>query len=493
MKTHFVALAASGLLLAGCGSPEVRTIQSTPVLVMDMPPPPGEARPFQLPEIQEITLANGLQVYLVDRDGFPTVAARLTIDAGIEDFSGEEYVLGHSVVHLLRSGTAEWDAESISAMIDSNGIGFSTNSTQEFAQVNASALSPKFSTIVELLGGLVSSPAFPQDRVASKAAELAGEESLSRSRPEFHLERMVRRALAPAGHGFARYSPEPEEFSSLTHATASAAWATKFAPQIARLVIVGDLPDDALSQVEAAFSPWENDGFEDTAVESFEANPCNEAHVVVRANSAQTSIAWLTNAPSRDDAGYYDALLANQVLGGGASARLFMNLREDKSYTYGAYSRFQHSRANNFLRVSSNVRGEVTEGALVEFEYEFDRYSADPLTSDLEDARAYLSGVFPILLETNSAIAGQITSLLNAEQSLDTLNTYRGSVNGVTEEAARAAGGSLFDRSNMVLVMVGERDNVVAPAIAHSSIVYVYYLNGELVETLEGELASTCE
>ncbi|MFT6396859.1 MAG: putative Zn-dependent peptidase [Bradymonadia bacterium] len=493
MKAHYIALAA-GLSLAACGgSPEVRTALSAPVLVTNMPPPPGEARAFQLPEIQETTLANGLQVYLVNRDGFPTVSARLTIDGGIEDFSGESYVLGHSVIHLLRTGTSSWNADAISQMIDANGIGFSTSANEEFAQVNASALSPKFSTIVELIGGLVSSPTFPEDRVTAKAAELAGEESLSRSRPEFHLERMVRRALAPADHSYARYSPESEDFSSVNHESATAAWQSRFAPQIARLVIVGDLPEDALAQVNAAFSQWDNGSFEDTIAEPFTATPCNEAHVVVRENSAQTSIAWLTLAPAQDAPGYYDALLANQVLGGGASARLFMNLREDKSYTYGAYSRFQHSRAQSFLRVSSNVRGEVTEGALVEFEYEFNRYAHDPLTSDLEDARAYLSGVFPILLETNSAIAGQITSLLNGEQNLETLSTYRDSVNAVTEQDARTAGASLFAQDNMVLVMVGERDNVVPTAVAHASIVYVYDLDGALVETLDGEQESTCE
>ena len=478
-----------------CGAPtqiETETIRSAPVLVTNAPPPPGEARPFTLPEISETTLDNGLQVYLVDRPGFPTVSVRLSIDGGTTAFPAD-LALGHALVRLLRTGTASWTAEEISNRLDGNGIRFSTWVDTEVARLDAAALANKLPIILEVMSGLVAEPTFPDDRVAAKVAEFSGDAGLQRARPEFHTGRAIRRAIVPAEHPSARYSPEPEEYLSVTGERARAVWAERVGPQMARLVIVGDLPDDALSQVSSAFSAWERGENEAAVADAITLAPCNIAHVVVRPNSAQTSIAWLGSGLSRLADDFYPALLANQVVGGGASARLFMNLREDKSYTYGAYSRLEHSRDMNVFRVNSNVRGEVTADALIEFEFEFDRYAEDPLTSDLEDARAYLSGVFPIQLETNDALAGRIASLLDDGVPLNHMAEYRELVGAVVEQDALNAGRVLFDRANLTLVMVGEEDNVVPAAIAHASTVHVYDLDGELIETLEGELESTCE
>lgn len=492
MRRLLTAIILSGAIACGGPTVETETVRSAPVLVTNAPPPPGQARPFSLPEIRSETLDNGLQVYLVDRPGFPTVSVRLSIDGGTTAFP-DDLALGDSLVRLLRSGTESWSADEISNHIDGNGIRYGTGVNDEFARLDAAALANKLPLILELLGGLVSEPTFPDDRVAAKVAEFSGEASLSRARPEFHTERAVRRALAPADHPYARYAPEPEDYLAVTGERVRAAWRERVGPQMARLVVVGDLPDDALAQVSSAFSAWERGDAEAAVAQPIELDPCNIAHVVVRPNSAQTSIVWLGDGHSKLAEDFFPALLANQVVGGGPSARLFMNLREDKSYTYGAYSRMDHWRAMNVLRVSSNVRGEVTADALTEFEYEFDRYGQDELTSDLEDGRAYLSGVFPIQLETNDAIAGRIASLLDDGVPLSHLTDYREAVGAVSEEAARAAGEELFDRRDMTLVMVGEEENVVPAAVAHASTVHVYDLDGQLIETLEGELASTCE
>lgn len=485
------------ILTLGCGGttavePELRTIQSTPVRVNDVPPPAGDPRPFDLPEIAESTLDNGLQVYLVDRPGFPTVSVRLSIDGGTTAFP-EDLALGESLVRLLRTGTSTWSADEISTLIDGNGIRFGASVDEERARVEAAALAGKLPIILELISGLVSAPTFPDDRVEAKAGEFAGEAGLARARPDFHAGRAARRAVVPDGHPYARYAADPEDYINVTGERARAAWSERTGPQLGRLVIVGDLPDDVLELVSATFGAWER-----TEADLIEADPivvdtCNDAHVVVRPNSAQTSITWLSDGPSMDADAYYPALLANQVVGGGPSARLFMNLREDKSYTYGAYSGMQHGRAINAFRASSNVRGEVTDDALTEFVYEFGRFGEDPLTDDLEDGRAYLSGVFPIQLETNDAIAGRLASLLDDGIPLSHLREYRAEVAAVTEEEARATGATLFDRLDMTLVMVGEEGNVIPAAVAHASTVYVYDLDGTLIDTLEGEQESTCE
>ena len=259
-------------------------------------------------------------------------------------------------------------------------------------------------------------------------------------------------------------------------------------------VLVGDLPDDIETTVREAFSAWTNEVGMASEAPAVTFTTCNEAHVVVRPNSAQTSIVWVGPGVSVHEDGYITAMVANQVLGGGASARLFMNLREDKSYTYGAYSRLQQFDASAGFRASSNVRGEVTGEAMDEFLYEFRRFASEQLSEDdFDDAVDYLRGVFPIELQTNAQLAGRIAWLLRLGVDLSYLESYRGRVAAVEVDPAAALGADLFDPAELTIVLVGEETEVLAAARARSSRVHVYDLEGELLRTEPGEVSSTCD
>lgn len=487
-------LASSLLIFIGCGgpTPELRTHVSPPMAVTvdpSTPPAPGTPRPYTLPQVLEQTLDNGLRVVLVPREGAPTVSMALHVDAGYTVFEGD-LATPELLVRTLRDGAGDWDALQVAQAFDARGLEWESEVTHDRMAFTISGLATHFEGAVGLLATLVQSPHMSPERVEARRAEYVAELALASSEPSFHVERASRAVLFPADSPLSLAWPTVERVEAVDAAALQQTWRDVVGPANSRLVIVGDVGQDAMQEVVVAFGEWQGEA---TPVElsAPTVSPCNEAAVVVRPNSAQTAIVWLGEGTNKQSDDWFDALLANQVLGGGASARLFMNLREDKSYTYGAYSRLS-PWGDGVFRATAMVRSDVTEPAISEFEYEFARFGQDALEADLSDAQAYLSGVFPIALQTNMQLASQLAALADQDVSFAYLESYRDEVNSADMTAVQARGATLFDRDELALVLVGERDVTVPAAVAHASVVRVYDLDGALIETLEGDLPSTC-
>lgn len=462
------------------------------VVDRSQPPSPGTPRPFTLPAVRSLELPNGLSVTLVDRDGLPTIAARLSVRAG-NDASVDNIAVAHVTARTVRDGTAAWPSpQSVAAFIDGNGIEYGANVEANRATFSADALSNAAEPVLTLLTEVAARPLLADDRVTARRGEYQSELELERSQPAFHRNRLSYRVLF-GDHPYAALYADAEAIAATTPERARAFHSETYRPNRARLVLVGDLPDDVDALLARTLGAWERGGADYAAPASPNLRPCNAAHVVVRPDSAQTSIAWLGVGVDEGTEGFFEALVANQVLGGGASARLFMNLREDKSYTYGAYSVLSELLNAPIFRAQSDVRSDVTLPALQEFLVEFRRLREEPVPADeVGIATSYLSGVFPIQLETNRQLADRLSQLLDLGLPADYLEGYRAAVTAISPESASVAGASLVADGTLELVLVGEEDVVIPAARAVASRVYVYDLDGRLVREEPGELPTTC-
>jgi zinc protease len=471
-------------------------VAPAPALAQDaadrtQPPAPGEPRPYTLPEVVTTTLPNGLEVVLVDRPDFPTLSLRLGIRAG-SDSTGGVPALSDMTARMVREGTDGMDADAIARLIDQNGISYSAQAGTNVTTVAVDGLSTQLDTMLTLLGEVVLQPTFPEDRFRARQQELMGELQLREAQPDFHRSRLTSRVLF-ADHPYGAIV-DSAGVQSLDADALRAFHARTWTAGRSRLVVVGRLPADVQDRIAATFGTWAA-GEEAWAVEApAPIRFCNEAHVVVRPNSAQTAITWVGAAPGPLDPAWLGASVASNVLGGGIIGRLFLNLREEKSFTYGAYSGLRDLAHTAWFSASSNVRGDVTGEALEAFLDEFRRIAGEPLPEgDLADSVGYLSGVFPIELSRNAAVAGRMLSLyLQGHDAAAWLESWRARLSQLSLEQADAAARALVDPDRLLLVMVGESEAVRPAAQAVSSRVYVYDLQGDLVETLDGERPSTC-
>lgn len=495
-RTWMTAAACTWLLACGGGQTaeepagELVTRPMDGLIDRTVAPPPGEPRPFALPSVTQTTLDNGLHVVVVERPSFPTVALRLTVRAGHDSAQGHPAV-AELTTRVLRDGADQKDAAAIARTLDTLGMRYTAATQANRVVLALDGLSTSAVEASALLANLAIRPWLDPERVEARREEYAGEIEVNVAQPSFHRQRLMRRVVF-GDHVYGQ-TASPDDVRAITADDVRAHHAATWGPNRATLYVVGAVDAETVDRIVGLFDGWDAETEAWTPPEPPVVTTCNEAHVVVRPDSAQTSVAWVGPSPTRDDDTWFDTLVANQVVGGGPSARLFMHLREEKSYTYGAYSRPRHYAGISIVTATSDLRGDVTHEALDAFVEEWDR-ARDEIIPDhqLDDARDYLAGVLPIELERNGPLAGYVSDLIDSGLGLAFLDGYRDAVAGVTAEAASAAAADLFGRDDLTLIMVGERELAVPAAQAHASVVHVYDLDGALVETLDGDLDSTC-
>jgi hypothetical protein len=173
----------------------------------------------------------------------------------------------------------------------------------------------------------------------------------------------------------------------------------------------------------------------------------------------------------------------NQILGAGASSRVFMNLREEKGYTYGAYTRLDAKRFAGDFEATAEVRTAVTGDALREFFYELNRIRDEKVSeTELNDAKAFLTGVFPIRAETQEGLTSLIVSQKLYDLPDDYLQTYRDNINGVTIEDVEKAAQKYIQPDRMAIVIVGDGEEVLAQAQSYAEKVEIFDTEGNSQE-----------
>jgi hypothetical protein len=169
----------------------------------------------------------------------------------------------------------------------------------------------------------------------------------------------------------------------------------------------------------------------------------------------------------------------NQVLGAGASSRVFMNLREEKGYTYGAYTRLDMKRLSGDFEASAEVRTAVTGDSLREFFYELVRIRQEPVSDDeLADAKNFLTGVFPIRAETQEGLTNLIVNQHLYDLPADYLQTYRSNIEAVTADEVRQVATKYVRPHELAIVIVGDAGEVLPQAHRYSDVIEIFDTEG---------------
>jgi zinc protease len=200
--------------------------------------------------------------------------------------------------------------------------------------------------------------------------------------------------------------------------------------------------------------------------------------VVDRPASVQSQIAIANLAIKRSDPNFIPLMVANQVLGGSAASRLFMDLREKRSLTYGAYSRLDETVDVGAIRASAAVRTQVTGAAMDGFFEHLERIVKEPTPQpELEDAHRFLADSFPLQIETNDRIAELVSDLRTFNLPEGYWDNFRSSIRKVSSDDALKAAQAYIHPDREVIVVVGKAADVV-PALEKFGPVSVVDVNG---------------
>ncbi|HEY6119686.1 MAG TPA: pitrilysin family protein, partial [Pyrinomonadaceae bacterium] len=302
------------------------------------PPTPLSPRPISLPSPQETMLANGMTVVIVEDSRLPLVSFRLAFGFGDAHDPANLPGLSDMLAGLLTEGTESRTSREIADDVALMGATLTAGASSDYTTVAGSALARFSETILELIADVTMYPSFPEHEV--ELIRQNSKESLKqqRAQPSFLATEMVSRVMFGA-HPYSQVAPTPESLDATTRADIADFHRNKYVPNNAVLIAVGDLrAEDTVKRVEDLFGKWEPGK---PVVNDFAAVPVRSsrsAYLIDRPGSAQSNIVIANNGITRTNADYFPLLLMHTVFGATASSRLFMNLREEKGYTYGAYS-----------------------------------------------------------------------------------------------------------------------------------------------------------
>jgi zinc protease len=420
-------------------------------------PAPLPPHPIVIPTAHETSLSNGLTVVVVEDKRLPLVSYRLALRIGTSFDPVDQPGLTDLMAGLLPEGTVSKTSREIADETARIGASLSAGSNSDYTIVAASALTPFSDHILGLMADVILHPSFPENEV-----ELAKEntkESLrqQRAQPSFLASEMVSRIIY-GDHPYSVISPTLESIDRCSRDAFVEFHKKNFIPNNAVFIVVGDVQvEEVVTRLESLFSTWEKGT---PLPADFPAPPVRtgrSAYVVDRPGSAQSNIVIANNGITRTNPDYFSMLLMHTVLGATASSRLFMNLREEKGYTYGAYSNLDARRTAGTFRTTAEVRTPVTGDSLKEFFYELGRIRNEPVTQkEIQDAKAYLTGVFPIRLETQEGLIDQLVQIKMLNLPDTYLETYRDRVQAVTIEDIQRVAQTYVQPDLAAVIVVGD-------------------------------------
>ena len=438
-------------------------------------PVASELLALKLPRPTEAILPNGLRIFVLENHRLPTVRMALTLKAGtlLEPKPG----LAQLTASLLTEGTTTRSYTQITEPLEDWGASFSANAGLESTTIAVSGTSDHADALADLLTDSLLHPTFPADRLDNalngRGGGFGGGGGGRRggsgpggpgggSSPNALAARQMER-LFYAGTPFSRQPATPSQRRGLKVEDLRGFYEGFYHPNGAVLGITGDVKaKDVIAYFIRQFADWKPGASEPTLpTGNITAKETAHIYLIDRPASTQTYLLFANVGVSRTDPDYIPLVVANHILGGGASARLFQNLREDKGYTYGAYSSLTAPRWPGLWQATASVRTPVTEGAVKEFFHEFKRIQDKPVSSEeLARAKRALIGSFARTLESPEGVLGRTLELVQYSLPRDYWDNYPNLIAAVTPADVQRVARKYLGDNRIQLVAVGERAQI---------------------------------
>jgi zinc protease len=445
----------------------------------------NEILKINLPRTTTADLPNGLHLIVLEDHRLPQISFQLIIPGagGFFDPAGQPG-LASFTASLMREGTATRTSNEISAALDLMAATLNVNAgaTSIEAAMNGSALSDQAATLFDLAADVLLHPAFRADEVARFKQRTRTALVQQRANPNFLAAEMFSRAVY-GSHPAARVAPTVASLDGTTREQLVEFYRMRYVPDRALLAVAGDM---SLAQVtmlaESKLGAWQK-AVRPIAAAIVEPAPTSgpKLYLVARPNSVQTNLIVGTQAIERINADYDALQVLNKVIGGGPTGRLFLHLREDKGYTYGASSTLDARQHRGDWSASTNVRTEVTEPALRDLLDEIRQLRDVPIPErELADAKRAMIASFALSLESPAQLLGLSVTAWRYNLPADYWDRYAERVSAVTSSQLQGIARKYLAADRLQIVAVGDPGPIAEP-LRKFGTVEAYDANGTRV------------
>lgn len=422
-------------------------------------PAPGAAPAASFPEFKDITLPNGLRVFIIQDDRRPMVTFRLIVKSGASS-DAEKPGTASLTANLLNRGTGTRTAEQFAKEADFLGSRVEAAAGPDSISLIASSLNKYTQQLLDLLSDAARNPVFSEDQLGKARKIVLSNLQAQKQQPESLVSKMVAKVV----YGKQPYGrlANQESVQSIQREDLQRFHSLYFRPNNATLAVVGDVnPDEIQALVEKAFGSWEKASLPETQPMPKPEVKGLSIHLIDRPGSVQSNIAVCRPGPRRNTPDLPEVLVLNATLGGGFSGRLFQNLRETHGWTYGAYSAFDPRREGGSFEATAETRNEVTAPAITEILKEIDRLCKEPVPEpELALQREYNVGNYLLSLEKSERTAQRVQDIDLYGLPIDFYRNYARRMGSVTPELMQATAQAHLDAANVYVVVVGEAKDI---------------------------------
>jgi zinc protease len=468
------AVAAAALILGACGgttpAPTTTPVASRPRPAQPaatqvatsnpnkQPPALGPVKALTVPPVIERRLSNGLRILIVEHHELPLVDLLLIVRSGSEAEAPAKAGLATLVANMLDEGAGGRSALGIAEQISFLGIGLGTAAGWDQSRVSLHTPVPQLDSALALMADVTLRPAFPANEF----------DRLKKERLTALLQQRDRGpAIADVAFSYVLFGDEhpyghPQlgneaSIGALALGDVQSFYQTHFRPNNATVVVVGDVrPDDVTRRIERWFGGWPAGTVPTTRFPSAPAAGALTVHLIDKPAAPQSSVRIGLVGVPRSTADFFPLVVMNTVLGGAFTSRLMQNLREDKGYTYGAFSTFDMRRSAGPFLASSEIVAEKTDSALIEAIKEIRGIREPVPAEELERAKNYIQLGLPGDFETTFGIASRLVPVALYDLPLDYFTNYSRNIAAVTQADVQRVARSYLTPERLQIVVVGD-------------------------------------
>jgi zinc protease len=425
--------------------------------------PPEPAAPVAVTVPQPVTarLANGLTVITVPRTNLPLVSASLISLGGSTADPQGKAGLNQLAANLLTKGTATRSAEQIAAAVEALGGQLGASAGNEGMDLSLTVRSANLAPALGIMADVAANAAFAPEEVERARGQAIDEATLALQNPGALSRIAAARAVFGSGAYGSPAGGTPDSLKAIARPDVVAAAGQSLRPDKSVLVLSGDIsPAQAQQLAQQAFGSWRAAAPLAASAErpaSGEAPLKGKVIVIDMPGSSQAAVAVARETVPRADPRYYQAMIANAVLGGGYSARLNREIRIKRGLSYGANSGLSAGRRAGAVVAAVQTKNASAPEVLGIILDEMKRLGAEPIpAAEMGTRQAFITGGFGRQLETVEGLGDIVAGYVQNGVDPAEIGRYMTSVRAVTPDQAGAAARALLAPAGTTTVIVGD-------------------------------------
>jgi zinc protease len=426
-------------------------------------PQPGKPKDIRFPSYYETGLSNGMTLIVIEDKKLPLVTARFVFRSGayLDAFSGyNKSGVASLTSELLTKGTSKYSASEIAEKVDYFGAVISTGCDYDASYLSVYSLKKHFNDIFDLASEIILDPAFSEEEI-KRAKEQRQNSLLSYKDDGDYLAETV----------FKKYVYDRTPYANPVEGTESSVtninrndffnfYKNVYCPGNLIVAFVGDItPECAVDMLESRFGSWEKETIPSEEIKEPVMYDKRNIYVIKKKGAVQSSLKMGHIGIKRNNPDFIRLHVMNTLLGGSFTSRINKNLREVHGYTYGSRSNFNWKKYSGDFCVETDVKTDITLDAINEILNELEKIKNEYVSEEeLQNVKNYISGNFPLQLETPNAIASKVISLKLYGLEHDYYNTFISNVNKVSIENIKTMAEKYIHPDKIIISAAGNSE-----------------------------------